>query len=346
MTVSMVLNLAILVIVALAASAATALIRRNAHRLGVVQSPNARSSHTIPTPSGGGVGIVLGGSIATAAAALTQPWPNLLLLVTALLVAAVGFYDDRRPLPARIQLAAQVVLVGVAIGFAVPLDALRQQVGLPLPGLAIAALTLIAIVYWVNLFNFMDGIDGIAGGQAIFMCGAAAVLGALHAPDFTIETSFWVLLGVAAATAGFLVQNWPPARIFMGDAGSTYLGFVIAILAHTTISAGWLTLPQWVILAAAFVSDATVTLARRLLLGEKLFEAHRRHAYQVLSRRWSSHRRVTLTFIGINLIWLLPLAYAAQSWGWLAVFVAYLPLIGLALYFGAGAPERPGLSRT
>jgi len=155
----------------------------------------------------------------------------------------------------------------------------------------------------------------------------------------------WVLLGVGAATAGFLLQNWPPARIFMGDAGSTYLGFVIAILALVTIAGGWLTLPQWVILAAAFVTDATVTLIRRLMLGEKVFEAHRRHAYQVLSRRWSSHHRVTLSFIGLNLIWLLPLAYAAPSWGWLAVGVAYLPLIGLALYLGAGAPERPNLGR-
>lgn len=341
----MLVNLAILVVAALAAYAATALIRRNAVRLGVVQSPNARSSHTIPTPSGGGVGIVLGGSIATAAAALTQPWPNVLLLVTALLVAAVGFYDDRRPLPARMRLGAQVVLVGIAIGFGVPIDTLQQQAGIPLPGIVVALLALIAIVYWVNLFNFMDGIDGIAGSQAIFMCCAAALLGALHAQAMTSDTAFWILLGVSAATLGFLLQNWPPAKIFMGDAGSTYLGFVIAILALLTIASGWLTLPQWVILAAAFVSDATVTLFRRLLLGEKVFEAHRRHAYQVLSRRWSSHRRVTLTFIGVNVVWLLPLAYAAQGWGWIAVVIAYLPLVGLALYVGAGAPERPSLGR-
>jgi Fuc2NAc and GlcNAc transferase len=342
----MVVNLAILVVVALAAYGATALIRRNAQRLGVVQSPNARSSHTIPTPSGGGIGIVLGGSLATAAAALTQPWPNVLVLVTALLVAAVGFYDDRRPLPARVRLAAQVVLIGIAIGFGVRLDALQQQVGVPLPGLAVAALALVAIVYWVNLFNFMDGIDGIAGSQAIFMCCAAALLATLRAPEFTATAPFWVLLGVAAATAGFLVQNWPPAKIFMGDAGSTYLGFVIGSLALITIAGGWLTLPQWVILAAAFVADATVTLVRRLLLGEKVFEAHRRHAYQVLSRRWSSHRKVTLAFIGLNVIWLFPFAYAAQGWGWLAVVIAYLPLVGLAVYFGAGAPERPSLSGT
>jgi Fuc2NAc and GlcNAc transferase len=341
----MLVNLTILLVAALAAYATTLLVRRNAQLLGVVQTPNERSSHTIPTPSGGGVGIVLGGSVATAVAAWMQPWPNLVLLLTALLVAAVGFYDDRHPLPARVRLPAQVVLIGGAIGLGVPLDALQHQVGVPLPALAVAALALVAAVYWVNLFNFMDGIDGIAGSQAVFMCCAAALLGALHAPAFTAETGFWVLLGIAAATAGFLVQNWPPARIFMGDAGSTYLGFVIALFALVSIAAGWLTLPQWVILAAAFVSDATVTLARRLLQGERVFEAHRRHAYQVLSRRWSSHRRVTVSFIAINLVWLLPLAFLAESWSWMAAGIAYLPLVGLALYLGAGAPEQPSLGR-
>ena len=108
-----------------------------------------------------------------------------------------------------------------------------------------------------------------------------------------------------------------------------------------SVGAGWLTLAQWVVLAAAFVTDATVTLVRRLLLGERIFEAHRRHAYQVLSRRWGSHRRVTVTFIAINVIWLLPLAYVASlaGWMWPALALAYVPLIGIALYSGAGAPE-------
>jgi Fuc2NAc and GlcNAc transferase len=216
----MLLELAVLLI---AAFAATALIRRNAHRLGVVQSPNARSSHSVPTPSGGGVGIVLGGSIATAVAAIGAPVPYAAILVIALAVAAIGFYDDRRPIPARFRLPAQLVLAGIAIGLCVPLSALQQQIGLPLPELLLAGLALIAVVYWLNLFNFMDGIDGIAGAQAIFMCGAAALL--------------------------------------IGPAGPAF--------------------------------------------------------------------------------WLLPLSYASSlsGWAWPAVIIAYLPLIGLALYFRAGAPE-------
>lgn len=337
------IDYAILVLAALAAFLVTAQVRRNARRLGVIQAPNERSSHTVPTPSGGGVGIVFGGTIATAAAIAPSPWPLGLGLLVAIAIAVIGFVDDRRPLPARFRLIAQLVLVAIAIGVCVPLDALTARVGLPLPAALVATVAVIAAVYWINLFNFMDGIDGIAGSQAIFMCFAAALLTFLNGSVAANAPPFWMLLGVAAATFGFLLLNWPPAKIFMGDAGSTYLGFMLVFLGLVTIAIGWVSLAQWAILAAAFASDATVTLARRLALRERVFEAHRRHAYQVLSRRWGSHRQVTLTFIAINVIWLLPLAWLAGQlgWAWPAVIIAYLPLIGLAFYFGAGAPERP-----
>ena len=341
----MLLHLGLTIVAAIAAFVAAGLIRANAQRLGVIQAPNARSSHTTPTPGGGGVGIVLGGSLVLVAASAGAIEPFLPGLVIGAMIAAVGFYDDRHPIPARLRLPGQLVLMAIAIWLAVPLDALQQQTGIPLPAIAVAVIALVGAVYWINLFNFMDGIDGIAGAQAIFMLVGAAILATLRVPGFIDGPMFWCLVGVTAATLGFLALNWPPARIFMGDAGSTYLGFILAFLALVTIADGTLSLPQWLILSAAFVTDASVTLIRRLLLRERVFEAHRRHAYQVLSRRWSSHQRVTLSFIGVNLIWLLPLAYAAQNWGWLAVTVAYLPLIGLALYIGAGAPERASLGR-
>ena len=335
-------RLVIALIAALASFAAAYAIRRNAERLGLIQPPNARSSHTIPTPSGGGVGIVLGGSVATAVATIGAPWPTVVLLLTALCVAAIGFYDDRKPIPAPYRLGAQIVLSGLAIGLMVPMDFLAAQIGLAISPLLLGAIAVIATIYWVNLFNFMDGIDGIAASEAIFLAIAAIALAALHI-DITHTGLFLVLLGLAAASLGFLALNWPPAKIFMGDAGSTYLGFMLAILAMLTVAVGWLTLSQWAILGALFVTDATVTLIRRLLLREKVFEAHRRHAYQVLSRRWGGHLPVTLGFIAINVVWLLPLAYAATLPGWTlaALLGAYLPLISLALYAGAGAPEQP-----
>jgi Fuc2NAc and GlcNAc transferase len=337
----MVLGLVVTLIGAVAAYAVAALVRRNAARLGVVAEVNDRSSHTMPTPSGGGVGIVVGGTIGGLFAAVAGPWPTIAIVGLAVAVAAIGFYDDRRPLPASFRLGAQIMLTAIAIWLAVPLTALRQQIGLPLPELLLAAMAVLGCVYWLNLFNFMDGIDGLAASEAVFVALAAALLAVLRMPGIVDQGPLWMLLGIAAASVGFLMLNWPPAKIFMGDAGSTYLGFMIAVLALMTIAAGWLTLAQWAILVATFVTDATVTLVRRLLLRERVFEAHRRHAYQVLSRRWGGHQPVTLSFTGLNLIWLLPLAYVAALQGWAvpAVLLAYVPLIGLALYFGAGAPE-------
>jgi Fuc2NAc and GlcNAc transferase len=334
----MLVHLAVTLIAAVAAYAVTALVRRHARRLGTIQTPNERSSHTVPTPSGGGVGIVAGGSIATAAAAWPAPLPYAVVLILALVMAAIGLVDDMRPVPARLRLPAQLVLVALAVWLAVSVDAL----GVALPPLVVGAMAVVVATYWVNLFNFMDGIDGIAAAQAMFMGLAGALLAVVANPAAGGEPVVWLLIGIAAASFGFLLLNWPPAKIFMGDAGSTYLGFVIAVLALISVGAGWLTLMQWVILAAAFVTDATVTLVRRLLLRERIFEAHRRHAYQVLSRRWGSHRRVTLAFIAINVIWLLPLAYVASlpGWTWPALGLAYVPLIGVALYSGAGAPEE------
>jgi Fuc2NAc and GlcNAc transferase len=337
----MVLGLLVTLIAAIAAFGVASLIRRNAARLGVIADVTARSSHTHPTPSGGGVGIVAGGTIAGAYAALGSPWPMATIVVLAVAVAAIGFADDRKPLPASLRLGAQILLTALAVWLAVPLTALKQQTGLPLPEVVLAAGAVIGSVYWLNLFNFMDGTDGLAASEAIFVTLGGVLLAVLRAPAGVDPGALWMLAGIAAASAGFLVLNWPPAKIFMGDAGSTYLGFAIALVALTTVAEGFVTLVQWAILTAAFVTDATVTLVRRLLLRERVFEAHRRHAYQVLSRRWGGHRPVALSYIGVNVVWLLPLAHVSALPGWAlpALALAYVPLIGLALVIGAGAPE-------
>jgi Fuc2NAc and GlcNAc transferase len=339
----MLVSLAIAALAAVASFAVTALVRRHAVRLGLVQAPNARSSHTMPTPSGGGLGIVAGGTIVLAAAAVAAPAPALWLLVLGALVAAIGFIDDRRPLPAMLRLPAQLLLVGLAIALTAPLDALVHSIGLPIPALAAGGVALIGAVYWINIFNFMDGIDGIAASEAVVMLLGALLLLVLADPAAVAGEPAAMLMGLGGATLGFLVLNWPPARIFMGDAGSTYLGFLLALLALGTIAAGLISLPQWLILGALFIVDASVTLLRRLLNGERVFEAHRRHAYQALSRRLGGHRPVTLGFIAVNVVVLLPLAVlaGAPGWAWPAAAIAYVPLAVLAVSLGAGAPERP-----
>lgn len=142
---------------------------------------------------------------------------------------------------------------------------------------------------------------------------------------------------------GFLLLNWPPAKIFMGDVGSTWLAFMIFALALLSVQAGWLSYATWLVLAAVFVTDATVTLLTRLLRGERWYEAHRNHAYQKFARRWGGHRPVSLRAVAVNMLWLAPLAGACTAWpqwafGW--ALLAYAPLVVGAVALGAGRQEH------
>jgi Fuc2NAc and GlcNAc transferase len=208
-------------------------------------------------------------------------------------------------------------------------------------------LAMLGIVWALNLFNFMDGIDGIAASQAIFMAGAGAVLAILS--GMSVSTSAAALV-VAAASLGFLVWNWPPARIFMGDVGSGFLGFVLAVLALAALRERAVMLPVWLILSGVFVIDATVTLLRRVARRERVYEAHRSHAYQWQARRWNSHLRVTMACGLFNLLWLAPWAWLCVRFpahaGWY-VAAALGPLVVLAVVWGSGRQERrtPGHGR-
>lgn len=306
---------AVVVLSFVAAFAGSLWALRNASRLGLVQAPNARSSHVKPTPTGGGIGIVLGMIVAGAYAAVQLGWTAGLVLVAAMLLAAVGLRDDVKSVHWTIRLGTQFVLFGIVAFTLLP------------PLLAIPAV--IGGVLFINIFNFMDGIDGIAGMEAAFVFLGAAIIIAAD------TSAVWWLSALAAACLGFLVLNFPPARIFMGDVGSTALGLTIASLAIFPLG---LSLWQWLILPAVFLSDGLVTLGRRIMQGERVFEAHRRHAYQLLSRKYGSHRVVTLGALAINVIWLLPLAWSARDpvlAPWLTI-LAYAPLVVGAYLVGAG----------
>jgi Fuc2NAc and GlcNAc transferase len=194
---------------------------------------------------------------------------------------------------------------------------------------------------WVlNLFNFMDGIDGIAASEGTFVAWSGALLTAA-APASSGVTAAAVILG--AACLGFLRWNWPPARIFMGDVGSGYVGYVIAVLALAAGRDDPIALPVWLTLGGAFFADATVTLVRRSLRRERLHKAHRGHAYQWLSRKWGSHRRVTVAVIAINVVWLLPCAWLETVFPRFAAVIATAALAvvaAAALGCGAGRSER------
>ncbi|WP_068635758.1 MraY family glycosyltransferase [Thauera butanivorans] len=329
----------LLAAIALAAGLMTGGLRRYALARSLLDLPNARSSHAVPTPRGGGVAIVLGFLAATAwlAAHGALPWTwAWALLGAGTAVALVGFLDDHGHVPARWRLLAHfcaAAWVLAWLGGAPPL-ALSGAA----PGWIGNGLAAIYLAWMLNLYNFMDGIDGIAAVEAICAgLGGGALYLLAGQPALAL-----LPLALAAAAAGFLYWNFPPARIFMGDAGS---GFVGVALGAMSLQAGWVS-PElfwgWLILLGVFVVDATFTLLRRLLRGERVHEAHRRHAYQFAARHFGSHRPVTLAVAALNLGWLLPLALWVGSGGLdgiTGVAIAWLPLLALAIRFRAGGTE-------
>ena len=182
----------------------------------------------------------------------------------------------------------------------------------------------------------MDGTDGIAASEAIFIALAGAFLN-YHVLSHANHSAAATVL--AASTFGFLLYNWSPAKIFMGDVGSGYLGMVIGGLSLMAAKQQHELLWVWIILLAVFVSDATVTLIRRLLRKQKPHVAHRSHAYQHLAIRFNSHATVSLLVLIINVVWLLPIAFFVankQLAGTTGVVVAYIPLLLAALILNAG----------
>ena len=289
-------------------------------RIGLVQAPNHRSSHSRPTPQGGGIGIVLS---VLGVAWFSGGGQNPLLFAAALAIALVGLLDDIFHLPAAWRLLVQTAACLMAI-IAIPV--------LP-DGVVNLFILLIAGVWWINLFNFMDGIDGLAGSQAVFMLLAAAALAVMSQQGLTVDPHWQLLPVTAAATLGFLIWNLPRARLFMGDVGSTFLAFVLFVACLLSVRAGWLSFPIWLILAAVFVTDATVTLLIRIARGKHWIEAHRSHIYQRLAVMWKGHGRVDVIFMTMNGVFLFPLAVLAlmlPERAWLIALVAYCPLLTLA----------------
>ncbi|HEX8966506.1 MAG TPA: glycosyltransferase family 4 protein [Chloroflexota bacterium] len=299
--------------------------------------PNQRSSHSRPTPRGGGlvivVGFLAGLSLWLAGGGSLSP-RALGWLAGALLVAAVSFVDDLRPLPAAPRLithlaaAALLTLAGV------------QQRELPL--LVALPLAFAFVVTLTNVYNFMDGIDALAASQAI-VAGAGLAIAGLVVVNPLVAVGGSLLM---AATLGFVPYNLPPARLFMGDVGSTFLGFSFAglsLLGNIGVGGGRLPLEFGIVILAPFVFDSLVTLARRVLRGERWYAAHRSHYYQRLVRCGLSHGQVTSLYAGLGVI-----AAAAALAGLNAseplrqglVVVAYAPMLAVVALVSRLEPGR------
>ncbi|WP_223589600.1 MraY family glycosyltransferase [Pseudomonas sp. A-R-19] len=322
----------------------TGALRKYALARSLIDVPNARSSHSVPTPRGGGVAIVLSFLIALPVLAWTDAvaWPMALALLGAGgWIAIIGFLDDHGHIAARWRLLAHfagAIWALIWIGGMAPINLFGHEFSLGWFGYVIGAFYL---VWMLNLYNFMDGIDGLASVEAICACvGACLVYWIAGHASLAIAP-----LVLAAAVLGFLIWNFPPAKIFMGDAGSGFLGIVLAVM---SLYAAWtnpLFLWAWLILLGVFIVDATFTLIRRLLRGDKVYEAHRSHGYQYASRKFGSHRVVTLAIAAINLLWLVPVAILVVMQyldGVAGLVLAYVPLVLLAFKFHAGELEIAG----
>lgn len=267
----------------------------------VLDYPNARSLHEHPVPRSGGVAILVALGLGVALLGLIAPLPDQLIWVISgvAVLAWVAFKDDRQEVAPLYRLVSQLGAAGLAVFGGLDLNALE----LPgwtwdWPGWLAGFSALFLLVWMINLYNFMDGMDGFAGGMAVIGFGTFALAG-WRAGD----PVFAMLNGLVAVTVwGFLPFNFPPARIFMGDVGSSTLGFLAGVC--SIFGSQRQVFPLWVALLifSPFIVDATVTLLRRARKGERLWQAHREHYYQRLVRSGWGHRRTVLAEYGLMLI--------------------------------------------
>ena len=319
----------------LLSAALVAFIRRWAVAKAILDHPTERSSHAVPTARGGGMAMVLitvaGGALLEV---LTHQWPwrdFAAFAAAALAVAVVSWIDDLRHLNPVLRIGVQVIAaLAIVLSFGPPPS-------LPLQALA-APVTLLWIVGLTNAYNFMDGIDGIAGGQA--------VVAGLAWGWFGLATGQPLIAGlgllIAGSSAGFLLHNWQPARIFMGDVGSAFLGFTFASLAVIGSRSARDLFIAGVLVVWPFVADAAFTFLRRARRRERLMDAHKSHIYQRLNQAGLSHAAVATIYIALA---------AAGAAGAVALMrgvplpwiAATLSLLALATWVGTVARERSRL---
>jgi len=300
------------------------LVLRATQRLQLVAIVTARSSHVEPTPTMGGLAIVLTVSGFLLMQAIAGVDASLGLLLGGGLLALVGLRDDITDLSAVLRLICHVVAVCLTI----------YMLDLPWSALWLAGLAFL-MVWQVNLFNFMDGIDGIAGIQLLLFCvGTIVISGGV--PGWLGEL-LWLLSGSSLA---FLSFNWPPAKIFMGDVGSGFLGLVLGFLVVALHQAGFVPFIASLILLTGFWFDASYTLCVRILTGQKFASAHRSHLYQILAAR-RGHRRTTMLFGGFCVGWLIPLAWLSMrfpEYALLCLIAGSAPWVVFAPRYRAGLP--------
>ena len=323
---------------------ATAAIRVCANNRNILVIPSERCSHNIPTPHGGGIAIasliIFLGLLALVFGWLPVQHSVWAFVCLGAVMLALGVWDDFGHVSPKLRLALHFLVAGIGLislptlpvisFFGVEVDTAKTLLLWPL--------LLASWVWLINLYNFMDGIDGLAALQALLLfVGMALNFWYMGDHDWA-----WVCLFMASTVLSFAVFNWPPAKIFMGDGGSGFLGFVIGFLALLSASLTEISLWSWVLLLTLFISDATTTLLVRFFTGQDVLQAHRSHAYQILSRKFGGHLPVTLGYGAIMLLGLTPLSWLANTYpatGFALFLTTFMIACTVALKLGCGRPE-------
>jgi len=285
----------------------------------LLDQPNTRSSHRLPTPRGGGVAFVVVASASSGLVLLSgQGSAAAALPLLAAPLAVVGLLDDRHNLPASWRYGVQLFTAALMLGF----SPLAQRFGLVVASgswflLPVLAFLVIAVTAVINFTNFMDGLDGLVAGCMAVSISALAI--ALAAP--------WPLWALVGALLGFLLWNWSPAKVFMGDVGSTFFGAVFTGLVLQAPS--WPEAFGYLLVATPLLGDACLCVPRRLLAGQRVFQAHRLHLFQRLHQAGWSHARVSLTYIVATAV--LAVAMLAGGWPWVFGLAVVELLVGVWL---------------
>jgi Fuc2NAc and GlcNAc transferase len=328
------MQLGVLAAACLTTVAGTRAYRSFATRRGIVAPVNFRSLHQRPVARGGGIvfaTVCIGAVIALSLTGVVDPRLLRALVVGGVVAAVFGFVDDTRSVHAAVKLCVQMALAAwilVCFGGAPLVD-------LPLtPRWLDVGASWMGLVWLMNLYNFIDGIDGLAAMGAVSISAISTIALLLAGGDAGVVP---ILAALALCSAGFLVYNWPPASIFMGDAGSMFLGFSFGAIIAATLLGGDLRVSTWLVIFAYFAGDTTTTTTLRMFVTDKWYGEHRSHAYQNLARIWGSHLRVVRGVALYHLLWILPLAVwsvLAPSAAPFAALLALAPVVAWTLRYG------------
>ena len=309
-----------------------------------IDQPAVNTMHAEPTPSAGGISILISYLIFVFAIVnytLADYSIFLILLFSLTPIILIGLLDDYCHVKVYIRLLVQLFSATIIVYyFQIYDNNFNFDIYGEQSAIIIFIFSIILSIWLMNLYNFMDGIDGYASSECIFVSFSASLIAYLNSPE---SLMYLYLAGIGAANVGFFIRNWYPAKIFMGDTGSVSIGCIFAFFIFYSASESIISIYTWLILLSVFIADASYTLLVRVVTKKNITKAHLTHAFHMLASRKNSHKYVTKFLISINLFWVLPLALLSNTYMDYHVIITilvYLPLFIYLIKIGAGLEEK------